>query len=64
MYAGGLRASEVTRLRVSATSIASAGMIRIEQGRGRKDRYVMLSSYLRAVLRVYEHAVHPTDDAL
>jgi integrase len=38
-YAAGLRASEVTRLRV--TDIDSARMcIRVEQGKGRKDRYV------------------------
>ena len=59
MYAGGLRASEVTRLRVSDID-RQRSMIRIEQGKGHKYRYVMLSSYLRAVLQVYEHAVHPT----
>ena len=35
-------------------------MIRIEQRKRRKDRYVMLSPYVRAVLQEYEHAVHPT----
>ena len=59
MYAGGLRASEVTRLRVSDID-RQRSVIRIEQGKGRKDRYVMLSPYLRAVLQEYEHAVHPT----
>lgn len=59
MYAGGLRASEVTRLRVSDID-RDRMVIRIEQGKGRKDRYVMLSPYLRAVLHEYENAVHPT----
>ena len=59
MYSGGLRASEVTRLRVSDID-CQRSVIRIEQGKGRKDRYVMLSPYLRAALQAYEHAVHPT----
>ncbi len=59
MYSGGLRASEVTRLRVSDID-RQRSMIRIEQGKGCKDRSVMLSPYLRAVLQDYEHAVHPT----
>ena len=59
MYSGGLRASEVTRLRVSDID-RQRSVIRIEQGKGRQDRYVMLSPYLRAALQAYEHAVHPT----
>jgi len=44
-YAAGLRVSEVTRLRVC--DIDSGRMcIRVEQGKGNKDRYVMLSSKL------------------
>ena len=51
-YAGGLRVSEVVNLRVG--DIDSQRMtLRIEQGKGRKDRYVMLSSKLLGVLRQY-----------
>ena len=58
MYAGGLRVSEVTRLRI--TDIDSQRMvIRIEQGKGRKDRYVMLSPHLHRVLQEYWRARRP-----
>jgi site-specific recombinase XerD len=49
-YGGGLRASEVTHLKVG--DIDSGRMlIRIDQGKGRKDRHVMLSPSLLALLR-------------
>ena len=58
MYAGGLRVSEVTHLRV--TDIDGQRMvIRIEQGKGRKDRYVMLSPHLRRVLQAYWRVRRP-----
>ena len=58
-YAGGLRISEVTHLRVS--DIDSERMvIRVEQGKGHKDRYVMLSEVLLQVLRRYWQAARPT----
>ncbi len=51
-YAAGLRASEVTRLKI--THIDSGRMcIRVEQGKGAKDRYVPLSPRLLAHLREY-----------
>jgi site-specific recombinase XerD len=51
-YAGGLRLSEVARLRVE--DIDSACMvIHIRRGKGHKDRDVMLSPRLLAVLREY-----------
>lgn len=57
-YAGGLRTSEVLRLRV--TDIDSKRMvIRVNQGKGKKDRYVMLSTRLLAVLRAYWRAARP-----
>ena len=54
-YGAGLRASEVVSLRVS--DIDSGRMvIRVEQGKGRKDRYAMLSEPLLAVLRAWWRA--------
>ena len=44
-YGAGLRAAQVISLKVS--DIDSKRMvIRVEQGKGRKDRYVMLSPHL------------------
>jgi integrase/recombinase XerD len=57
-YAAGLRVSEVTQLQ--ATDIDSQRMvIRVRQGKGRKDRYVMLSPRLLEALRAYWKAVRP-----
>ncbi len=59
-YAAGLRVSEVVNLKV--TDIDSQRMvIRVQQGKGRKDRYVMLSPQLLLVLRSYWRAVRPKD---
>jgi integrase/recombinase XerD len=53
-----LRVSEVTQLRVS--DIDSKRMvIRVRNGKGRKDRYVMLSPRLLLILRAYWRAVRP-----
>ena len=41
-YAAGLRVSEVTRLRTTAID-SHRMLIRIEQGKGRRDRYTLLS---------------------
>lgn len=58
-YAAGLRVSEATHLKV--TDIDSQRMtLRVDQGKGRKDRYVMLSARLLDLLRVYWKAVRPT----
>jgi integrase/recombinase XerD len=57
-YAAGLRVSEVTRLRIG--DIDSRRMcIRVVQGKGRKDRYVMLSRRLLVHLRRYWRAYRP-----
>ena len=57
-YAAGLRISEVVRLR--PTDIDSKRMvIRVEQGKGQKDRYVMLSPQLLETLRSYWRETRP-----
>jgi integrase/recombinase XerD len=57
-YAAGLRISEVVALRVK--DIDSRRMvIRVRQGKGRKDRYVMLSPRLLDLLRRYWKAARP-----
>jgi integrase/recombinase XerD len=59
-YAAGLRISEAVRLK--ATAIDSRRMvIRVVQGKGQKDRYVMLSAKLLEILRSYWKATHPKD---
>lgn len=57
-YGAGLRVSEVVALKVS--DIDSKRMIiRVEQGKGRKDRYVMLSPHLLELLRASWKAARP-----
>jgi site-specific recombinase XerD len=56
-YGAGLRASEVVTLKVD--DIDSERMvIRIDQGKGRKDRYVMLSPSLLVLLRAWWREAH------
>jgi integrase/recombinase XerD len=57
-YAAGLRVSEVTSLRVSDID-SNRMMIRVEQGKGAKDRYTILSSRLLEDLRLYWKLCHP-----
>ena len=57
-YAAGLRVSEAVSLR-PADIDSRRQVIRIHQGKGRKDRYVMLSPRLLAVLRDYWRTHRP-----
>ncbi len=57
-YGGGLRVSEVVRLRVSAID-AERDLLRIEQGKGRKDRYTLLGARLLGELRQYWQVYRP-----
>ena len=57
-YAAGLRISEAIHLKPA--DIDSRRMVvRVEQGKGQKDRYVMLSPKLLETLRAYWRAVRP-----
>jgi site-specific recombinase XerD len=57
-YGAGLRANEVVSLKIA--DIDSTRMvIGVEQGKGRKDRYVMLSPPLLALLRAYWKTARP-----
>ncbi len=58
-YSAGLRISEVTRLKVR--DIDSKRMtIRVDQGKGSKDRYVILSPNLLELLREYWKGYRPS----
>ena len=57
-YGAGLRASEVVSLKVSDID-SERKVIRVEQGKGRKDRYVMLSPPLLDLLRAWWRSARP-----
>jgi integrase/recombinase XerD len=61
-YGCGLRASEIVRLKVKHIDRAQS-VIRIEQSKGRKDRYVMLSDEMLALLRQWWKARSSDCDA-
>lgn len=56
-YGAGLRASEVVALKVGDVD-GQRMTLRIEQGKGRKDRYAMLSPVLLERLRVWWRVAH------
>ena len=57
-YGAGLRVSEVASLKVSDID-SERMMLRVEQGKGRKDRYAMLSPVLLALLRDWCRIAQP-----
>ncbi len=60
VYSAGLRISEAVKLKPRhIESDPSRMMIRIEQGKGKKDRYTVLSKYLLDELRLYWQEYKP-----
>lgn len=59
-YATGLRASEVVGLKVADID-SRRKVIRVEHGKGGKDRYVMLSPQLLEILRTYWRLARPSN---
>jgi site-specific recombinase XerD len=57
-YGAGLRVSEAVAVKVSDID-SKRMLLRVEQGKGKKDRYAMLSPRLLEVLRVYWRAARP-----
>jgi site-specific recombinase XerD len=57
-YGAGLRAGEVVSLKVGDID-STRMLIRVEQGKGRKDRYVMLSPHLLELLRAWWRVARP-----
>ncbi len=62
LYAAGLRVSEACALRVSDIDSQPDRMcLRVEQGKGARDRYSLLPPTLLAVLRLYWQMYRPRD---
>lgn len=57
-YGGGLRVSEVVQLKLKDIH-SERMMIRVEQGKGKKDRYTILSERLLKELRIYWRIYRP-----
>lgn len=57
-YGAGLRVSEAVALKVADID-SQRMLLRVEQGKGRKDRYAMLSERLLKVLRLWWRAARP-----
>lgn len=58
-YSAGLRASELIHLKITDID-SDRMMIRVEQGKGNKDRYTLLSPRLLRQLRDYWRKYHPS----
>ena len=58
-YSAGLRVGEVVRLKVSDID-SDRMLVRIEQGKGRKDRYTLLSETALEALRTYVKLYKPS----
>ena len=63
MYSAGLRVGELVRLRVKDID-SDRMLIRIEQAKGNKDRYTLLSPTALAMLRRYWKGYHPCQEWL
>ena len=61
-YGAGLRISEVVALKVTDID-SQRRLIRVEQGKGKKDRYAMLAPRLLEVLRRYWRASSSNADS-
>jgi site-specific recombinase XerD len=59
LYSGGLRVSEVVKLRPEDLD-EERGLIRVRQGKGRKDRYTILSDLAVDAVRAYRAAYPQT----
>jgi site-specific recombinase XerD len=62
-YGAGLRISEAVALKVSDID-SQRMLLRVEQGKGRKDRYAPLSARLLTLLRTYWRAARPPGEYL
>lgn len=59
-YSAGLRVSEVVRLKVMDID-SKRMLIHVRQGKGKKDRYTILSKNALDVLRTYAREYHPSE---
>ena len=59
-YGAGLRVSEVVALKVSDID-SQRMLLRVQQGKGQRDRYAMLSPRLLEILRAWWRAARPQD---
>ncbi len=60
LYSGGLRISELVQLKISDID-SQRMLIRVDQGKGGKDRYTLLSQKMLIQLRIYYRRYQPSD---